>query len=145
MNSNEILKKIWEDDDFESGIPVTDEQVSDAEKKLGVEFVESYRKLIKEYGYISWSGGDVFGISNDQYFDTASRTAKHKEMKRPKEYDFPLDGNIISMYAGGGFYWLYGENATNPGVVIECLDETYWKPERRWDSLDEYLEYLFVN
>ena len=142
MDIDDIYIKIEKDADFECGKKTNDEKIKEAEKELGVAFPDEYRQMIKKYGYLCWSATDVFGISDDEYFDTASRTKKKKEMDVPNEYEFPEKGNIIAEYAGGGFYFLYGENSSSPGVVIECLDETWWKPERKWNTFREYLEGL---
>jgi len=141
MKLTELFSRIEADEEFESGCPATEAQIQAAEEQLSIRFPVPYRTLLVRYGHISFSGGNVYGVSDNPYFDVIGRTLKIKQAKLPADYRIPQDGCIIENYAGGGFYFLFGANTAMEGEIIECLDETWWVPERRWNKLEDFLEY----
>lgn len=111
------------------------------EEQLNTKFPDSYKKFLKKYGYITWSEGDVYGISDDPYFDLLKKNKFARSEALPADFmPLPLDAFAIDKYAGGGYYMLFSADSPRAGQVGLFLSETAYHEEQTWDSFEAFLE-----
>ena len=63
--------------DFYSEKGATNEEIVDAENKLGVKFADDYKQYLKLYGSVSCAGHELTGISEDTNLGVVNATLKH--------------------------------------------------------------------
>ena len=145
MEIIEILNEMKQLKDFEHGSAQNPEAILSLEQELGFKFPESYIKLISLYGYVSCFKGEVYGISEDLYFDVIKKNKMIREMNLPDDFcPLPKDAFIIEKYLGGGCYLLFDENSDRSGQVSLVLDETFYEEEESWPDLESFLEDYFL-
>lgn len=120
----------------------SERSVRDAEERLGLALPREYRDWLTEYGYWSWFGVCIRGISpTDRACDVVHGTVRVREMKLPKEFRrIPDNSVVIRDYGGGGYYFLLcGEDRTG-SVVLLTADELYEEVEY-WKSFWDFLQW----
>lgn len=142
MGLIDLLGKLESDSEFERGDGASDEWIAEAEGRLDVKFPDSYRKFLQNYGYVSWSAGEIFGQSVEDYFDVVVRTEEERQRKLPEDFaPVPAKSIAIAAYSGGGVYLLHGKDAQRPNIVTEHLDESGYAEERMWSDFERFIEH----
>ncbi len=140
MNINECINKLLAKPEVEKGATQSDEMITQAEKSLGLLFPSSYRFFLSKLGYISWDDSEIFGISDESYFDVTHRTLSARRCELPDNFKaFPTSCLVLNEYAGGGYYLLFDENSDRVGEVSLILDETFYREEQTWGTFEEYI------
>lgn len=141
MELIDILKGFEKKENFECGWPQTDKQIHTLEDSLKIKFPEEYKELLKNYGYISFFGTEIFGPSNDPYCDLLTRNKTARERSIPKDFhSLPLNAFIFMQYGGGGYYMLFSADSPRAGQVGLFLSETGYREEQTWESFEAFLE-----
>ena len=127
---NLFLKLIEQKEGFESATPATEENIAEAEKKLGLSFSQEYKDYLLKYGAISYHGHIFTGISPFPGVDVVAVTleARQNNPQVPMAYyvieEAHIDGLIIWQNDSGAVY------RTVPGYA----------PSKMCGSLAEYIE-----
>ena len=141
MDLINIFKIIEKKEDFESGIPANGDQIDFFEKKLNVTFPDSYVQFLKQFGYATWSEGEIYGLSENPYYDLLMSNKEAREENVPNDFiSLPRDAFIFKEYGGGGYYMLFGADSPRAGQVGLFLSETGYQEEQTWDSFEAFLE-----
>lgn len=107
----------------------TAEEISQAQKKLGVNFATDFKEYVKEHGAISALNMELFGVSKHARLDTASITLEERAMRE----DFPADMYVIENVGMEGVLILQNEK----GEVFEIAP--HQKAKKIYNSLAGYL------
>ena len=144
MEIIEILEKATLLEDFERGSAQDTSSIVEIEKKLDLKLPESYVEILHRYGYISCIRGDIYGVSNDPYFDVVKKNIMIRNEILPDDFhSLPDDAFVIDKYMGGGYYMLFGKDSKRAGQVALFLDETYNMEDTAWPNLESFLEYYY--
>jgi len=109
--------------------PVTEDEIIAKEKELDLHFSEDYREYAKEFGFITYDGHELTGITELKNYDVVSITNKARVVnsKIPERYyvieDTHIDGIIILQSEDGSVY----------------IAEEDKLPRKIYDSLKEYI------
>ncbi|PWU04497.1 MAG: hypothetical protein C5B43_04485 [Verrucomicrobia bacterium] len=140
MTLTDIFKKLKQKENFTFGEPQNDQQIRDLENELKVVFPESYKEFLSKYGYASWFGGSIYGVSKNPYYDLLRKNKLMREEKVPLDFNpLPKDAFLIKDY-GDAYFLLYGMNSTRAGQVGMFLSESGYQEEQSWGSFEEFLE-----
>lgn len=141
MNLINIFKILEQKEDFQCGEPQDEKQIQELETKLNMKFQRSYKEFLKKYGYISWFGGGIYGLSNDPYFNLLRKNWLARTEKIPEDFlPLPKDAFIIKGYGGGGYYMLFSADSPRAGQVGLFLSENGYQEEQTWESFEAFLE-----
>ena len=145
MDLINILNRIIADKDCEYGKSLSNEDIQALELELGMNFADSYKLLLKRFGFISSGGITVFGVSEEPYNDIVKRNKKIRNHKLPEDFaPLPSDAYIISHYPGGGYYVQYAKGTLREGQIGLILDETFYEEDENWPDLESFLEDHFL-
>ena len=106
----DILKALSQKKYFHSLAGASEEQIDGAEKDLGVKFDLDYRKILCNYGTVSFDGHEIVGIcsfrrlnvvdvTNEERKDNDNIKAGYYVIERSN-----IDGNIIWQNSSGAIY-----------------------------------------
>lgn len=110
-----IINQHQDDADFEG---VKEEHLIDlAEKKLGVEFSDSYRFFLKNLGCGDLAGCEFYGIINADFTNSGIPDAIWLTIKERQESNLPNQYVIINSTGDGDYY------------VLDCSKDTNKKGE----------------
>ena len=71
--------------------PASEEQIINAESRLGLQFSDEFKEYLKEFGSISFYGTEWMGLNTDEFCDVISTTLEARRL-----YDsFPNDKFIV--------------------------------------------------
>lgn len=112
---------------FSKEKPVTNEEITKAEKKLDLKFPQEYIDLLKNYNYISLGGYEIFGISRDKkdkYLDVVENTLENRKFNPnfpPKHFVIESIGieSIITLMNEKGKVYTYQNNGRNNNLQFE--------------------------
>lgn len=126
---------------FTVGSGANYQEISELEKKLNVFFPEYYKMFLNKYGYASWFGNHIYGISENPIYDLQTITQQLRNEKLPKDFKpYPDKAIPIRKYDGGGYYMLYSMDSLEPGNVVLVEDEAFNQIVDRWVSFEEFLK-----
>lgn len=126
---------------FKCGAGADDEASINLEENLGVFFPNSYKKFLKKYGYASWFGDYINGISENSLYDLKNITWKLRNEQLPDSFSpFPHNAVAIKKYDAGGYYMLYSIDSCENGKVVLLEDEAFNNPVETWESFEAFLE-----
>ena len=141
MEIIEILKTIESNEGFKCGKALSDLEIQELEVEMGMSFPDSYKVLLRGYGYMAWFGDMLYGKSSNSFFDLVSRNKKLREEVLPEDfYSYPEDAFLVKNYDGGGDYMLFNKDSERAGQVGLFLDETFNQEVETWDSFESFLE-----
>lgn len=141
MDLIEILKKIEQKEDFQYEGSQNEEQIRFFESELNVKFPKSYKEMFKKYGYMAWNEGEIYGASNDLYYNVLEKNKFARQQKIPDNFlSLPRDAFIFDKYPGGGYYMLFSNDSPRAGQVGLFLSESGYQEEKTWDSFESFLE-----
>lgn len=116
---------------IDNSIPgVSIQQISKLEEIIEGELPQDYIKYLKQYGFVSLQGRDLYGLGNEKFFNALKKT---KELQT----NFKLDKNLIVIedVGTGGLYLVL--NVTNQGVYE-------WEPsgmmKKIYESFTEFIK-----
>lgn len=141
-----LIEMLRTRDDFESNPNQSEDTINKYEKGIGLQFPDEYRKFLANYGYAAWFGGELFGISQDDYFDVLSRTDELRSLSLPDDFH-PVDKGVfvVSEYPGGGYFLMYAKGSQREGQISLILNETFFQEEQSWGSLQDFIRYYWMN
>ena len=126
----DIISKINEIEDLDNLEGVSDEEIAEAEKTLGLIFAEEYREILLNFGCISFCGHDWTGLGFDEEGNVIDETKRERELNKA----FPANMFVL-------------ENAGIDGIII-ASDETgvvykvkYDECTKLCDSISEYIDW----
>jgi antitoxin YobK len=139
-----LIKEISSQEAFEIGsITITPEMIESAEESLSIHFTDDYKYFLKKYGYLSWIGNSILGISDDEDYDTVFNTNEIREMELPEDFQsIPLEGNIVMNYAGGGYYFLYSLESEKANSVELFTDESGGQSVKVWKTFADFIDHV---
>lgn len=112
--------------DFYAEKGVSEIQIEDAEKMLGVKFALDFRECLREFGAISVSGHELTGFSADKNLDVVEVTQKNLQKNKVEKSlyvieEAHIDGIVIWQDADGVVY----ETTSNskPMIIATSLAE----------------------
>ena len=147
---NDILHKFRAKENFQvSNVDISEAEITELERRLGVLFTPQYRDFLKRYGYMACFGPCIFGICKtdfSDYFSVEKWTNKARTERLPKEFAArPKNGVVVCDYGGGGYYFLIC-SGNESGKVILVLDELKGRRATEfWDSFNEFVASLSLN
>ena len=146
MNIDECIQKLRTLDDFTFGQPAKDDELENIENTLKNKLPFELKILIRNLGFASWLGGEIYGISENSFYNIIDQTIDARTYQTPTDFaSFPNNTFVLSQYGGGGYYLIFGEEVERPGEVILILSETYYEEEETWPSLSHFLEYMYLD
>lgn len=108
----------------------TDEEILQAEKCLGLEFDDSFRKYISVYGAASFNGHELTGICRSRRLNVVDATIDAKE----KNAHIPSDFYVIEkLGVDGAIVW-----QSTDGCIYQTTH--YSEPIKIAQTLTEYFE-----
>lgn len=113
-----------------TGIRASDDQIEQAEKKLGLKFAPEYTLYVKRFGVFSASTIELTGITDIDRLNVVSATKRERKLN-PK---IPNDMYVIENLAIDGFVVLQDISG-----VIYYISPCY-EPKKMFESLEEYIE-----
>lgn len=145
MELTDTLRELPKLEGFESGNPADENAINKIETQLNVKLPSDYQKFLKIHGYINCDIGEIYGFSNDEYFDIILKTEYARNHKLPDFFQ-PIPDNtvVLNRYAGGGYYILYCKNSKRCGQISLILDETFYNEEQFWNNLSHFIEDQFI-
>ena len=96
-----LNKKMKKMKSFKARIPATEEQISEAEGRLGLSFSNEYKEYLAEFGCASVYGHELTGLCKVARLDVVQVTLTHKDLNP----DFPCSLYVI-------------EETTIDGIII---------------------------
>jgi len=122
-------------ENFKCGVGATEEEITAAEKALGVRFTEDYRMFLSEFSYASWFGHFVCGISENTQYNVVDatlyeRSVTHGGRKFP-DYCIALDTDCI----------MFCEPSNNAGQIMTFMTGVTPEERFRWGDLWAFLRY----
>ena len=124
------MKNIW-DTEYETKAPVTDTEVIEAEKKLGIKLPESYIELCKIHNggsiiYDSFPTSVPTGWADDHVSVTSIAGIDEEGILSSSYYieEWELPQNIV-LLEGDGHWWIamdYRERNENPSIIYIDLE-----------------------
>lgn len=126
----ELFHFIAEQGEFYHLNGVDDEQIREAEEKLGLQFPKEYEWYLKQYGAISFYGTEWTGLGVEGPVNVVTATQQEREWA-PRS--FPRDCFVLDIALGDGSVVIANEE----GTVY------YWSNKHQeWaaDTLSDYLE-----
>jgi len=125
--------------EFECGKPASASDIADSESRLGLGFPEVYKEFLRRYGYASWFGSEILGISEDPYFNVVSGTiAARDEPVQPKFLPFPT-GSIVLNRDGEGGYYVLDCYPSEKNCVRLITVESQFRTEHQWKGIREFV------
>lgn len=91
MNFLEIIRE----SDAETFTGVSEQEITQAEEKLGMKFPETYRAILHEFGSLEIASDEIFGLGVEGYLNVVETTFKEREMAEGK-----LDRYIVLQNIG---------------------------------------------
>lgn len=124
---NDTLNKLQ---NIVTGIRASDDQIEQAEKKLGLKFAPEYILYVKRFGVFLASTIELTGITDIDRLNVVSATKRERKLN-PK---IPNDMYVIENLAIDGFVVLQ-----DVSDVIYYISPCY-EPKKMFESLEEYIE-----
>ena len=124
-----FIESIARKPNFEHGLPASDYDISSAERELGIRFSSEYIYYLKKYGYASYQGHILTGISPYRGNNVVSVTIEAKENNYLIDdcyviEEAHIDGIIICQDYNGSVFLVV------PGLLPQII----------YNSLAEYIE-----
>ncbi|HEL9636488.1 TPA: SMI1/KNR4 family protein [Streptococcus suis] len=127
---DQIVEKYRKIDTIEEFDPATEFQVTEAERRLGLEFPREYVILVKEFGAVSFYATEWNGFNTNAWMDVVESTLD----ARDTYVDFPKDKFVLeSLHVdellvladseGRVFLWRDGVEKKIRSSISEYLDE----------------------
>lgn len=132
----EVLRRLREAGQGRHGRGVDEQQVAEVERRLGVTLPPAYRSFLREVGWLSSAGTDVFGLGEDISSDRDLRTAAAEARRDglpPQALPFARD-------ASGEIYAL---DTTHTGPYESPVYR--WRPDASADAALEYAGHDFAS
>ncbi|HEX2750842.1 MAG TPA: SMI1/KNR4 family protein [Verrucomicrobiales bacterium] len=127
---NVTLKKLACIKKVELGPPATQEQITEAENRLKVEFPEEYREFLGRYSYALWDGNYVAGISESKTLSTVLATEYRRRLGRCPVTAIVLDTDYVMFCNPSPTYLI--TNSPSVASPDECFE---------WTSFFDWLQY----
>lgn len=125
--------------EFECGKPARWRDIANAQSQLAVRFPVEYEHFLRKFGFASWFGSEIFGISEDPYFDVLTATLEARNEPLPSNFlPFPSTSVVLSRDGEGGYYLLDCEAAKQHSVRLITV-ESRFKTEDRWENIKEFV------
>ena len=115
---------------FLAGAGATPEQISTAEKMLGLSFSQEYREYLSVYGIAAFDGHEMTGISKADRLNVIKVTQE----ARAKYPNIPADYYVIEQVGVEELIVLQSGN----GEIYSCAPN--YKLEKICDSLSAYIK-----
>ena len=115
--------------------PPTEEEILHAERQLGVRFPEDYRLFLARFGYASWFGHFICGISDNTQYSVVDatdyeRSQSHAGRKLPK-HCVVLDTDCV----------MFCEPSNSAGRVQAFLTGVTPEEKFGWSNFFDFLRY----
>lgn len=91
MNFLETIRE----SDAETFTGVSEQEIVQAEAKLGMKFPETYRAILQEFGSLEIGADEIFGLGVEGYLNVVETTLKERELAEGK-----LDRYIVLQNIG---------------------------------------------
>jgi hypothetical protein len=133
---DDVLRRIREAGEGRHGQGIGDRQVAEVERKLGVTLPPGYRSFLREFGWLSAAGTEVFGLGEDVPSSLDLRAVAeeaHRVGLPPHAVPFARD-------AAGAIYCL---DTTHSGPYESPVYR--WRPEGSADDVLEYMGHDFAS
>jgi len=108
--------------------PANEDDIKEAEKKLGRAFSDEYKKYLLQFGAISFSGTELTGLNIEKYANVVDVTLKEIELNEK----FPKDCIVLENIGVEGVLILINSK----GQVFEWKNNS---AKKIFDSMAEYL------
>ncbi|MFC4775750.1 SMI1/KNR4 family protein [Paenibacillus sp. GCM10023252] len=115
QNAVNRIKQHPELSDFNGGVP--EEIVVKAEKLLGLKFPESYRDFLLQFGVGNFGFIEIYGIINDDFYNSGVPDAVWYTLQEREEVNFPLNLIVIHDTSGGELFCLDTSQPNAPVVT----------------------------
>ena len=112
--------------------PMSEQDIDNAEKSLGVRFAEEYRIYTKKFGAISANGFELTGVVNASRLNVVNVTTSERNLNQN------ISNNMYVIENTGIDGILMLQN--NKGEIFEITPNS--KPSKKFSSLVEYLQAL---
>lgn len=109
--------------------PMTEQDIDDAEKTLGLNFADEYRTYTKKFGAISANGFELTGVVSAPRLNVVNVTTSEKSLND----NIPDDMYVVENTGIEGVLMLQN----NKGEIFSIAPNS--KPEKKFDSLAAYL------
>ena len=123
-----IVKKLQNAEDYCGGQGVSNEQISAAEKKLGVTFSKEYKDYLESIGLCMVNGHELTGISDESRTNVVDVTLYHRNLNKSLPNDLyvieetNMDGSVILQDKEGSVFCLYNETISQvSNSILEFL------------------------
>jgi hypothetical protein len=108
--------------------PANEEDIKEAETKLGRVFSDEYKKYLLQFGAISFSSTELTGLNIEKYANVVDVTLKEIELNE----EFPKDCIVLENIGIEGILILIDSK----GQVFEWKNNS---ARKIYDSMEEYL------
>lgn len=81
--------------DAETFSGVSEAEVQQAEKRVGMTFPETYRAIVKEFGSLEVGSDEIFGLGVEGYLNVVETTLKERQIAEGR-----LDGYLVIQNLG---------------------------------------------
>jgi hypothetical protein len=148
MDLENIFKRMTALENFASGVPATDNDISAMECTIGVVFPEAYKAFLAKFGFANWFGGSIFGfdpIGATKHlgydYDAVRSTLNARSAKPFADFSRVLSQSVVlARYSAGGYFVL--ENVSNGSSRVILLDMDTPGRHKTWESFRQFLEYM---
>jgi len=144
-NLTKAIKMASEFEDYFSTGGQSLDVMRKAEKLLGVTFSKQISHYIREYGYISFSGNEIYGISSDSFEDLNILEGNIVEtvLVDRKKYNLPNEWLPIYFFDDGYYGYLdysqHNEDGEPPVIMVIYDGEKYVVVEKIAEDLGDFL------
>lgn len=73
---------------------VSDQEISDAERKLGMSFPKTYREILSAFGSVDIDSDEIFGLGVEGYSNVVETTLKERDLAKGALHSFIVIQNI---------------------------------------------------
>lgn len=130
-----IFDELRKQEDFECSNGASSEKIEEAEAKLGVKFPEDYRIFLEEFGYASWFGHFICGISENTQYNVVDATL-YERTKTHGGKVFPLHCIAIDTDC-----LMFCEPSNAVGRVQVFMTGVTPEEQFGWNDFFEFLRY----
>lgn len=127
--ANDMKKLVENIENCYKGKQSDDEKIVKAEKQLNLQFSDSYKMYLKEYGSLSFYGTELTGITGTKYDDVINVT----ERLRKLDEKLPIEYYVVEDLNSDGMYILSNKS----DEIFEYINGHIYK---KYDSFLEYIK-----
>lgn len=125
---NKIIEIINGLSNLKSTEAVSEKEIRDAEKILGLQFADDYAEYLRTFGQINASGIELSGLSMKKMTSVIKMTNDERRLS-----SLPMDQYVIEDIGLDGL--IYTQNSS--GAIFEVLPNR--QPRKVYDSLADYI------